>query len=443
MMRMPGPSHSVRRDFARDESGGITVFGLFLFVACCGLAGLALDVSHAFLTRTRLQLAADGAAHAALVARQTQTEVASTQVALDVVERSLPAAMYGEIVTVDDVVFGEWDEATRAFVAVAGSKDAVMVDTARLAARGNPVGAFLLRFVGHNSFSVLRRSIAVSYEPSCMLEGFVGEEYVSITSGNLFTSGFCVHGNQYVDMSSGNTFEEGAIVSMPDRNDLEIPASGMVSNEGLAEALRDSYYDIDAAERVATMEAGLVDPTSPLFPDYLVTHVPLVRAHNDTLDETTWVPGHIHTVQCNSPNQQVRIPNGTVLREGVLITNCKVSFGSGAAVEDVAVVTTSPAADSINGAAGIRMGVDDDCAPGGGAEFYTLGGMRVPASFRIHGSRVIAKGPVSFVADTGGVQGALVVSDRYVEATAGGAIGFCGVEGLPDWYKQRYYRIVF
>ncbi|PWJ18087.1 pilus assembly protein TadG-related protein [Jannaschia seohaensis] len=443
MIRAFRPSKRSRRAFATDESGGITVFGLFLFMACCGMAGLALDVSHAFLTRTKLQAAADSAAHAALVARQTQTETEAAQIALDVVERSLPAAANGQVITTDDVVFGLWDETLRTFVASTGAKDAVMVDTARIEARGNPVGAFLLRIVGQDSFSVLRKSVAYTFEPRCMLEGFVGEEYVDVTSNNYYTQGFCIHSNGYVEVSSNNTYEEGVIVSMPDRNDIVLPSSGWESNDGLREAMRDSYYEINAAERVAIMRAGLTDPTSPIYPDYLTTHFPVTLSWQSVIDETTWQPGRIHEVTCNSSNQRVRVAGGTVLRRGVLITNCEVAFGADAAAEDVNLVTTSPSLDSITGASGIRMGLDDDCAPGGGAQFFTLGGMRVPASFRIFGSRVIAGGPVSFVADTGGIDGAHVVSDAYVSATAGGTIGFCGVEGLPEWYKQRYYRIVF
>ncbi|TFL15988.1 pilus assembly protein TadG-related protein [Jannaschia formosa] len=428
--------------FASSEEGAMTAFGLFLFTAACAIGGLAIDVSNAMRIRTQLQVAADSAAHAALVARQTESEASAIAAALAVVERSLPAAIHGTVIETADVVFGEWDETLRTFVASPGAKEAVFVDTSRVDQRGNAVNTFLLKLIGFEAFSVIRQSVAHVYNPTCMLEGFVAESYVDVTSNNYYTSGFCIHSNGYIEVSSNNTYEEGVIVSMPDRQDIVLPNSGLETNVGLAEALRDSYYEIDAADRVLAMKQGITNPSSPYYPDYLISPMPRTLDWKNKLDETTWQPGYIHEATCNSTNQRLNVPQDTVLRQGVLITNCEVSFGSGAAVEDVTVITTSPSVNSITGAAGIRMGVDDDCAPGGGAQFFTLGGLRVPASFRIFGSQVIAGGPVNFVADTGGVDGALVVSDQSIEATSGGTIGFCGVDGLPDWAKRPYYRIV-
>ena len=55
--------------FKRAEQGGMTVFGMFLIVACMITAGLAVDVMNGVKTRTQLQTAADSGAHAALMAR--------------------------------------------------------------------------------------------------------------------------------------------------------------------------------------------------------------------------------------------------------------------------------------------------------------------------------------------------------------------------------------
>ena len=47
-----------------DESGGMTVFGLYITLIALVLGGLALDVSNAIRMRTMLQMTADSAAHA-------------------------------------------------------------------------------------------------------------------------------------------------------------------------------------------------------------------------------------------------------------------------------------------------------------------------------------------------------------------------------------------
>ncbi|SDY57303.1 Putative Flp pilus-assembly TadE/G-like [Jannaschia faecimaris] len=428
---------------ASSEDGAMTAFGLLMFVSSCALGGIALDMSNALQVRTQLQVAADSAAHAALVERQSGgTEPEAIVAALAVVERALPSEVYGNTLLPEDIVFGLWDQGTRTFTPSIGADDAVMVDTSRLVGRGNRVRAFLLRFAGVPGFDVVRRSIADTYVPTCMLEGFVGDQYVDVTSNNLYTSGFCIHSNGYVALNSNNIYEPGVIVSMPDKRDVVLPSSGMESNDGLEESLRDGYYEINAAGRVDMMLNGIIDINSPVYPDYLTSPLPVTVEWKGQLDETVWQEGRIHQITCPNTNQSISIPTSTVLREGVLITNCKVAFGSGAAAEDVTIITTSTAEASITGASGIRMGRKDDCAPGGGAQFFSLGGFRAPAGMEMNGSRIVAAGSVSFAADVGSINGASVISDQHINATASGRIGFCGPDGLPIWYEPEFFRIV-
>ena len=55
--------------FARDESGVMSVYNLFLTVACCAIGAAGVDVTHFYTARTELQVAADIAAHSALYLR--------------------------------------------------------------------------------------------------------------------------------------------------------------------------------------------------------------------------------------------------------------------------------------------------------------------------------------------------------------------------------------
>ena len=46
----------------RDETGAITAFSLFLFIAAIAFGGLAVDMAYTRKTQTELQISADAAA---------------------------------------------------------------------------------------------------------------------------------------------------------------------------------------------------------------------------------------------------------------------------------------------------------------------------------------------------------------------------------------------
>lgn len=57
--------HAVRQ-FLRRESGSITIHGLFTFVGCCMIGAIGPDVTHIYVARTQLQVAAVIAVHSAM-----------------------------------------------------------------------------------------------------------------------------------------------------------------------------------------------------------------------------------------------------------------------------------------------------------------------------------------------------------------------------------------
>ncbi|MBF9031595.1 hypothetical protein HKCCE3408_14430 [Rhodobacterales bacterium HKCCE3408] len=431
------------RPFRREESGTITIFGLFLFVVACCLGGLALDVSHAYKMRTQLQITADSAAHAALVRRQRFDEDTAIAAAMDVVESMMPFETHGDVVLPEDIVFGTWDAATRTFTPVENATQAVQIDTHRIAQRSNAAQNFLLRLIDVDGWDIIRRSIFATYAPDCLNEGFVAEEYVDVTSNNIFRAGFCVHANHYVELNNNNLLELGVVVSMPNRHDLVIPAAGMRQNDGLEEALRDAYYDLGVPARVTEAYDDATIPGATNFPDFITSTIEVPLNRRDPVDETVWVEGRIHRVTCARENQRIRIPQDTVLRNGVLVTNCEVAFGSNAAVENFRLVTTSTSVDSITGASGIRMGdPESPCAPGGEVIFATRGGMRVPQGLEMYGSRVIAEGDVSFTAAINGIGGSSILAGGHIRGTANGEVGICHGVGLPPGSERRYYQMV-
>jgi Flp pilus assembly protein TadG len=426
-----------------DESGGMTVFGLYITLIALVIGGLALDVSNAIRMRTMLQMTADSAAHAALLVRETGTVEEAQAAALDIVDGIMPRDLYGETVLASDIVFGEWDEASATFTADPSSRRAVLVDANQIAERNNAVDVFLLRLAGFDRWSMLRQSVFTTYLPNCFREGFVAEDVVDVTSGNTYEAGFCIHSNTHVELNNGNVFETGAVVSMPNRNDVVIPASGMTSNPGLPEALRDGSYYLRIVARINEIIAGVADSGSVYYPDYL-DPVPSVTLNpKNKITAGDWTAGAIHYLTCKNSKTKVDVPTNTTLRDGVLVTNCTIKFGQGTILENVVMVTTSTEVDSFSAAQGLQLGKDDGCLPGGSAQLVTLGGVKVPQGLRLFGGQILAAGDVSFTSDAGGYEGGSIVSGGRIDGTTNSVMGACGTTGMEENFAAWYFRMAF
>lgn len=435
--------------FARREDGALTAFGLFLTIAMMCVGGLGLDVANAIMVRTQLQVAADSAAHAALVAREYKTETEAKTIAVNVAQAAMPASAFGDTINANDITFGTWDAATRVFTPDSTSREAVLVNTQRLAARANGVTTYFLRFVGVNNLDVVSQSVFETYYPTCFREGFVAEDIVDVQSNNVYGNGFCIHSNSHVEINNGNAFASGTIVSMPDKADLVIPTDGFTSNPGLADALRSGSYQMRIVDRIDDIIRYIDDPTSTYFrSDYVdldpITGLPPARLtldRRDRLDNSNWMPGAIHEVTCSASNQKVTIPANTVLTKGVLITNCKIEFGANSEIRDIIMVSTSTEDDAISGASGATMGLDDGCTTGGGAQLVTKGGMRFPSDLQIYGGQLIAAKNVEFAARPDGIEGVSIVSGGSIDGSSLINVGFCGGAGMDNNFMAEYFRL--
>lgn len=437
------------KSFLRNLDGAITSFGLFLTITMIAVGGLAMDVANAVMVRTHLQVAADSAAHAGLVAREYKTEAEAKAIAVEVARASLPAGKFGDTINVDDITFGFWDATSKVFTISPGSDDAVMVNTQRLTSRSNSVATFFLRFVGVNNLDLVSQSVFETYYPTCFREGFVAENTVDIQSNNAYANGFCIHSNDHVEVNNGNTFDTGVIVSMPDSRDLVMPTGGFDNNPGLEDALRDGAYRLRILQRVNDIINGVDDPKSDYFRDDYVnwdgvdalTIQRVTLDRKDKLDNSKWVTGAIHEVYCNAPNQKVMIPSNEVLTKGVLITDCKIEFGAKSEIRDIIIVNTSTQDDSFSGAAGFTLGRDDGCLPGGGAQLVTRGGMTFPSDLQIYGGQMIAVKTIAFAARANGIEGVSMVSGDRIDGTSLMNMGFCGGSGLENNFMAEYFRM--
>lgn len=431
------------RRFWRDEDGAVFVFGILLLVAFFMIGGLAIDVANAYMNRTHLQVAADSAAHAALYTRDTKTAAEAKTVALAVANRSMPTDRFGDVLRVEDIQFGHWDDATQTFTPDPSSRDAVQVDTARLADRNNQVATFFLRFANMEFWNVRTRSVFDVYRPTCFREGFVAQDIVDVQANNVYQAGFCIHSQTHVEVSNNNMFEDGVIVSMPNKEDMVLPSDGFASNTGLKDALRDGSYQIRILNRVNSIIAGVQDPSSPHYRSFITDSAPVFLNRNDKLDDTVFLPGRIYRIDCPSESQHTAIHSDTVLRDVVIVTNCQLKFGSGVGLENAIVVNSNTRDKSIEAASGVRLGRNDNCAPGGGAQIVTRGGVNIPAKLQMYGGQILAVKDVSFTSDATGIQGASIVSGGRIDGTTNSIMGFCGGAGMENNFEAEYFRLVF
>ena len=430
--------------FLKCQDGALTAFGLLLTVAMIFIGGFAVDVSSAVMVRTHLQVAADSAAHAALIARETETEDDAKAIALNVAHAALPPNKFGATLMASDIQFGEWDRTNEVFTPINGSRSAVLVSTQRLLDRGNPMITYFLKFLGVDSMDVVSQSVFETYYPTCYREGFVADDRIDVQSNNIYRAGFCIHSNSHIEINSNNEFEPGVIVSMPYETDLVMPASGWSSNIGVSSALRSGSYHIRILQRINDVIAGFDDIASDHYrPDYFNTPIQTRSLNpNQQLEAAGWQPGRIHTASCNG-NRRLRIRAGETLRNGVINTNCPIVLGANVTLEDVLIISTSTDLRAIDGAASVTLGANDNCASGGGVQIVTMGGVRFTADLRMYGVQILARDMIDFEANGNGVEGVSLVSGDQIDSTSNMDMGFCNGAGLENNFEAEYFRMAY
>ena len=428
------------RNFAKQQDGALTAFGLFLGLSSIVVGGLAIDVANAMMARTQLQAAADAGAHAALYIREWEDSATAKQAALDVVNVNMPTARFGALLTADDIQFGYWDSDAQEFQIDADSKDGVFVDISRIEAKGNSVGTYFLRFAGFGSWDVRRGAVFETYIPTCFREGFVADGIVDIQSNNTYTKGFCVHSNTHVEFNNNNFFADNTVVSMPDRTEIVLSSSGFESNTGLEDALRDGSYQIRILNRLPDIIDDLYAGGDRYAPDY-ITSSSVVALGSRNLIPSDLTTGRIHSVNCNGGGQSVNFSAHKTFNNIVLVTNCKVFFGEGVTLDNVIVATTHTGDKSMSSPAGLQVGRNDSCATDGGTQLLTMGSMDYPAGLSVYGSQLIAMDNISFTANADGIEGASFIAGGTINGTSNMVMGFCDSAGMERNFEAEYFRL--
>ena len=432
-------------DFARREHGFFTPFSLYALVVIILLTGFALDLANHYSARTQLQVAADSAAHAALVTRQRESAEDAKDFALALHAANMSPDRFGSVLTEGDIEFGTWSFSKREFDPDPSARTAARATTRQVGSRANEVRTFLLRFAGVNSFDVATAAVFARYQPACLREGFVAEGKVDMQSNNTFLNGFCIHSNDHVRINQNNYFEEGTIVSMPDLDKLDVPESGFEKNDGLEAALREGRIDIRILNEFESIYTGILDRDPDYLQDYIDPMDPVVyvnlTSNNNSLTAANFTPNRIHHMTCTSNNGSISVPNNTVISKVIIVTNCPISLGQNVQLQDVVIASTSTHNRSIEGASGVNIGKPDNCAPGGGVQILTQGGMRFPASMGIFGGQLLAQGNIEFAARADGIQGASMVAGGEIDGTSNSNMSLCGT-GMEGNYEANYFRMV-
>ncbi len=435
---MPMVKRADIRNFCADQDGGITVLSLMLMLPILMLAGYAIDTGNVMAARTQLQIAADAAAHAALLERELHSEDDARALALDVAELNMPAERYGYVIAPENIEFGVFDHDAMQFTPDEDLNSAVRVIARRNAENGNGVRTFLLKLVGLEEWTLNVQSVFVTYTPTCLREGFVAQQKVDLQSNNVYTAGFCIHSNSYVSLNSNNYFEPGTVVSMSNLDDLDLPNSGYKTNAGLSEALREGSWNIRIIERIEDIIGGLKTLDDNYRPDYITSTAPIaLKDRNIYQDDLT--PGRLHTYSCNG-GAALTIKNGTVVTDVVLISDCKTKFESGVVLQNSVIATTNTSAQSMTASSGLVIGKDDNCAPGGGVQLVTMGSISFPSGIQVYGSQLLSMEDIDFSANADGIQGAAFVAGGEISGTSNMSMGFCST-GMEDNFQADYFTL--
>ena len=451
----------VCRKFLNDDHGGGTIMGLLWFMLLVGITGLAVDITDGLRSQTMLQATADASALAAVIDLPDEAVAVATAVAYSAT--NMATDDYGTVLIEADVDIGNWDASTHIFSTGALVRDAVRVRTRRSFENENAVPVNFLRIVGLMNWNVTTYAIAQRFIPNCLVnDGLVARGMIDISGNNIF-QGICLHSQDHVEVQNHNIWDSGVSISMPDKDDFEV---GQVKfNPGAMEALREDILDPrmvnDIPNIIATLQdpaLDAVDPLTDIIPDFVIGTTDIAKTNiitgNEKFDFTEYAvasvdddgPGMIIDLTCTGDNKTVNIPSGIILTDLVIISSCNINVGKGATLSDVTLAATGGngkvSTANIHFARGVVLGIDDDCAPGGGVQVFTNASVSSAAKLSLNGVQIVAAGNVQIAAQVDGINGISVQAGGKIKLTSNGTFSACDA-GTPKLFTVNYYRLVY
>lgn len=244
------PASSARR--------GVTLIFLVVgFVVLAGFVALAVDVGRIRLAKTELQVAADGAARAAVFLAPSDASAARDKA----VQIAAANVCRGDNIVLDpdnDVELGHWDRAKRLFTPLT-SKDktkpnAVRVTTRRISARNNPIPLAIAPIIGiFNADVQARATAAIMGAGGTANGGIIGIDSVRIY-GTANTDSY----NSSIELYNPNKAGDGGDVLSPE-GWIDVIGSATVHGSAFAGPGEDPPHVWPNAE-VTGVTDNLVEP---------------------------------------------------------------------------------------------------------------------------------------------------------------------------------------
>lgn len=415
--------------FRREEDGNITILSLFLLTMILMFGGLAVDTWNATRQHTHLQVAADVAAHAAIVSRQSTTEGLAKANAVNMAKANMPSELFGDVIAAASVEFGTWDPATRTFTPNAGSREAARATTQMTRANGNAVDTFLLKLLGIWEIDLTTTAVFAAEEGLCNSHaGFFAVGVIDVQSNNSYSDEFCLHSETHVELQNGNTFAPGTTVSMPVYDDLVAPGDKYTNNPGLKDAHKeDNMSKVQKIiDKLPEVVLDYQDPYSAIQdPAYLSVMAVNKKTMKKDVTAADIKANAVNIFNCNG--HTLTIGKNEVIENAVLVTDCKLAFKQGAAVENAVIVSTAVGMKAVSAPSGLRLGDVDYCTDGlRGATLISMGDIHFAAGFQGYGANVIAAGDIHASSQASGLAGVNFTAGGRIDNPSRNSMANCG-----------------
>jgi Flp pilus assembly protein TadG len=154
--------HSLPRlvqSLRHDEQGSVMAWTALGILSLLGMAALTVDMGYMYVLNNQLQTTADAAASAAV--KELPDETAALAAAQDIVQKNMHSSAHGNVITADDVQFGNWDSATRTFTDGGSPVNAVRVNARRDSTNNNAARTFFASALGFSDVSIGAQAIAL------------------------------------------------------------------------------------------------------------------------------------------------------------------------------------------------------------------------------------------------------------------------------------------
>ncbi len=424
MLKLPRQT----KRFIRNEDGIATAWAIGWLILCFAIAGLSIDATNAWKVKQILQSTADVSAHAGGLELGTvgnsEIEAAVIVAANQYATENMNVARYGDVLVDNDIQTGTWNRDTHVFAPLpAGSispPNAVRVTTRQDGVNSSRVGTFFLRFIGFDAFSVSTSATVERFLSQCERDGLMARGVVDMSTQQAFLGKYCVHGENGIGISQDNYFELGTTASMfnldncmpnPTHCDDE-------ANEGIEAALRQNSMTFGKVDRIPQTIESYKDPYWLDQPDYITNMTVNTISDIRNFDAATQLEENtVNVIDCGRAqgNQGVSLGaaatvnnngNGTdsgdaVIPPDLVFNNivivgidCDFVFDPTITYEDAIIATSATGRQTFSGAAGITLGKDDNCDPGGELALITAGDVHFAAKLDAYDLEMVVAGDV-------------------------------------------------